>query len=85
MTNGILVNKYSNLVARTLAMLEQKRDLTVPVKNIETDESKKLIKQLNELREKFETQFKEIKLTQATKTIVETLDVINGYIDITEP
>jgi methionyl-tRNA synthetase len=85
MTNGILVNKYSNLVSRTQAMLEQKRELVVPNRPSETEESKKLQTQLDELKEKYMTAFNNIELTNVTKIIVEALDVVNGYIDITEP
>ena len=85
MTNGILVNKYSNLVSRTQAMLEQKRDLVVPSIKDRTNESKELLKSLEDLREKYVSEFKKVNLTKTTRVITEALDLVNGYIDITEP
>jgi methionyl-tRNA synthetase len=85
MTNGILVNKYSNLISRTQAMLEQKRDLIVPSVKQQNAESKKLNEELEIIKSKFIKEFTKINLTKTTKIIVEALDIVNGYIDITEP
>jgi methionyl-tRNA synthetase len=66
-------------------MLEQKRELVVPTKPSTTEESAKLISQLDELKEKYISEFEKVNVTEVTKIIVEALDVVNGYIDITEP
>lgn len=82
--NGVLVNKYSNLISRTMKMLESYRESIVP-KNHSSEESNKLNNIILELKEKFIVQTKKIDLTNATKTIIKMLDEINGYIDVTEP
>jgi methionyl-tRNA synthetase len=85
MTNGILVNKYSNLVSRTQAMLEQKRESIVPSIKERSEESIKLSKGLDSIKEQYIEEFTKINLTKTTRLIVEALDLVNGYIDITEP
>lgn len=82
--NGILVNKYSNLISRTMKMLDSYRGLIVP-KNHGSNESTKLNNTILNLKEEFISQVKKINLTTSTKTIIKILDEINGYIDITEP
>ena len=85
MTNGILVNKYSNLISRTQAMLEQKRELTVPSVKNRTNESTELLETLDQYKVEYDKLFNSVKLTDVTKVIVKALDKVNGYIDITEP
>lgn len=82
--NGVLVNKYSNLISRTMKMLDSYREMKVP-KNHGLEISRNLNKKIEKLKEQFISEVKLIDLTNSTKTIVKILDEINGYIDITKP
>lgn len=82
--NGVLVNKYSNLISRTMKMLNSYRDSIVPPKH-NSEESTKLNNEILQLKDKYVLQVKKVDITNSTKTIIKMLDEINGYIDITEP
>ncbi len=85
MINGILVNKYSNLVARTDAMVKKYFNGMVPKNNNDFRESKDLKIKLKELREKYFEKMDSYKFSDSTKILINYIEEINGFIDKTEP
>ncbi len=85
MINGLLVNKYSNLVARTDSMVKKYFEGIVPEAKVDLDATKKLKEDLKALREKYFKEMDEYRFSDSTKTLINYVEEINGYIDITTP
>ncbi len=85
MINGLLVNKYSNLVARTDAMVKKYFNGVVPAAKTEIDATKELKVKLEELKNNFITQMDDYKFSDSTKSLIRYVEELNGYIDITAP
>ncbi len=85
MINGLLVNKYSNLVARTDSMVKKYFEGVVPQAKNDLEPTKELKTKLEELKNKFITEMDEYKFSDSTKTLINYVEEINGYIDITAP
>jgi methionyl-tRNA synthetase len=78
--NGILVNKYSNLVARTNAMVNKYFQGKIP------SGSKVLINdEINILTNLYIKNLKNMEINNGTKSLVKILDYINTFIDKSEP
>ena len=86
MINGILVNKYSNLVARTDSMVKKYFNGIIPSNNLKDDKDyKELIEKLTSIRNKYFSLMDEYSFSDSTKQIIRYVEEINGYIDISEP
>lgn len=85
MINGLLVNKYSNLVARTDAMIKKYFNGIVPEIKTNLPATNDLKNNLNNLIKQFESEMDEYKFSDSTKTLIKYVEEINGYIDITTP
>lgn len=82
--NSILVNKYSNLISRTDAMVKKYSDNIVP-KFIDDNERIKLFERLSAIEGNYHKTMNKYDFSKSTKLIVNYIDELNGYIDITEP
>ncbi len=85
MINGLLVNKYSNLIARTDAMIKKYFNGVVPGKGKELEATIELNSNLNILIEKYKNEMDEYKFSDSTKTLINYVEELNGYIDVTTP
>lgn len=85
MINGLLTNKYSNLVARTDAMVKKYFDGVVPENNIDHKETTELKNRLNNIRDDYFKTMDKYKFSDSTKLLINYVEELNGYIDITEP
>ncbi len=85
MINGLLVNKYSNLVARTDSMIKKYFDGVVPERMNDLNETTELKAKLISLKEKYFGEMDEYKFSDSTKTLINYVEELNGYIDITAP
>lgn len=84
--NGILVNKYSNLVNRTISMIQKYCEGVVPSQGtniIKID--KNLDFQLKNLIEKYHENFSNNNLTQALKIAIIYIEELNKFIDTQKP
>lgn len=83
--NSILVNKYSNLVARTNSMLIKYFDGVVPKnkKNVKIESS--FNKKLNKIFKQYTKEMDEFSFSNSTKEIIKYIEEVNGFIDDTEP
>lgn len=87
MTNGILVNKYSNLISRVYAMLFKYNSGTIP----ERDKSKKNHDDMNviETFEKYGSEFNkcmdDVGFKNSSNVFEKILNLANKYIDETKP
>ncbi len=85
MINGLLVNKYSNLIARTDSMVKKYFNGVVPEKKVNIEHTTKLREKLNLYTSEFVNFMDNYKLSDATKILIKYVEEINGYIDITTP
>jgi len=83
--NGLLVNKYSNLIARTDSMVNKYFEGVVPQSTGNHSESIELLSKLEELKNKYFTEMDEYKFSDSTRTAIRYVEELNGFIDITEP
>ncbi len=83
--NGLLVNKYSNLVARTDSMVKKYFDGIVPAKGEDLEATKELKEKLISLKDEYIKSMDEYKFSDSTKHLIKYVEEINGYIDITTP
>ena len=84
-TNGILVNKFSNLVARTDSMTNKYFGGVVPNKEIDYTPSKELEEKLLSLRFSYFKKMDTYKFSDSTKILIKFMENINAFIDITQP
>ncbi len=83
--NGVLVNKFSNLVIRTDKMVKKYKNSIVPTLD---DISKLEIELDNSFKinfNKYKENMNNYKFSESSKNIIEYIEDINGYIDKTEP
>ena len=83
--NGIIVNKFSNLVSRTSAMNKKYFDGIVPKASNQTEVENKLWKTINKLVDEYKEQVNKYEFSDSLKTAIRIVEELNGYIDITEP
>lgn len=85
MINGILVNKYSNLIARTDAMVKKYYNGIVPEDKNSILEKKKLKLKLNKIKENYFKSMDDFKFSESTKYLIKYVENLNRFIDETEP
>ncbi len=85
MINGLLVNKYSNLVARTDAMVNKYFEGIVPSKKVDLKEYREMKIDLNKIKKQYITYMDNYEFSNSTKELVKYVEEINGFIDKTEP
>ncbi|NQX83460.1 MAG: methionine--tRNA ligase [Mycoplasmataceae bacterium] len=85
MINGLLVNKYSNLVARTDSMIKKSFNGIVPENNISNKNIIKLKNRLDEIKNSYFIDMDNFNFSNSTKKLIKYIEEINGFIDITEP
>lgn len=83
--NGLLVNKFSNLVARTDAMVNKYFDGVVPTKEIDLPEFKEVKTSLEKIKQSYIKFMDSYEFSNSTKELVKYIEEINGLIDKTEP
>lgn len=83
--NSDLANDLSNLVHRTLSMLNKYFDGIIPSKNAEENVDNQLYNLINENTEEFLKNMDDLKFTQALEKLWEIIRFSNKYIDLTEP
>ncbi len=89
--NGILVNKYSNLISRTLKMLENQYSSIVPKIsiNITNKDVEKKTKDIIEFGNSTLLKYKELNenlmFSESLKEVIRYIEKLNLYIDLTEP
>jgi len=83
--NGLLVNKYSNLVARTDSMVKKYFDGIVPINNYKLKEYKDFKNALNNIKDKYIHCMDSYEFSNSTKELIRYVEEINGFIDKTEP
>jgi len=83
--NGILVNKYSNLVARIDSMIRKYNDGIVPFKKINIEHYEEIKNDLYKIRDSYEQHMNNYEFSHSTKDIIKYTELINGLIDKTEP
>lgn len=84
-TNGILVNKFSNLVSRTNSMVNKYFDGVVPQSDLLTDKELKLNKETLNLQTKYDEEMNNYKFSNSSKTLLKYISLLNDYIDETVP
>ncbi len=83
--NAILVNKYANLVNRTLKMNEKYFACKVPSKITKMDLTNSIGEQLNLIEQNIFAAMQKYDFNVYNDLIVNYLDYLNGYIDKSEP
>ncbi len=83
--NGLLVNKYSNLVARTDSMIKKYFNGVVPKNDINNDESNELFIKLDNVKEEYFEAMNNYKFSDSTKLLIKYVEYLNKFIDVTEP
>lgn len=83
--NAILVNKYSNLINRTLKMNEKYFTCKVPNKIIKMDLTKNTVKAINQIELKIMQAMQIYDFNTYNDLLINYLDYLNGYIDKSEP
>ncbi len=83
--NGLLVNKYSNLVARTDSMVNKYFEGIVPEAKTELQATKQLKENLNSLKDEYIKAMDKYRFSDSTKYLIKYVEELNGYIDITTP
>ncbi|BDU67352.1 MAG: methionine--tRNA ligase [Candidatus Tyloplasma litorale] len=85
MINGLLVNKYSNLVSRTDAMIKKYCKGIVPENKINYLPTKNLTIKLEKIREDYYQKMDNYEFSNSTKLLINYVEEINLYIDLTKP
>lgn len=85
MINGLLVNKYSNLIARTDSMIKKYFNGFVPENKIDDQNTKTLKSKLNLIKENYFSDMDNYKFSDSTKKLIQYAEELNKFIDITEP
>lgn len=85
MINSMLVNKYSNLVARTDSMVKKYFDGTVPARGEDLEATKELKEKLESIKLNYFKEMDEYKFSDSTKLLINYIEELNGYIDVTAP
>ncbi len=83
--NGILVNKYSNLVFRTNVMIKKYFAGVVPEKNRKTKLEINLKKELNAFKKEYFILMDNYEFSKATKILINYVEELNKYIDLSTP
>ncbi len=83
--NGILVNKYSNLVSRTNAMNKKYFDGVVPSQGKVGQHEDDLWDKINQEIKTYKEQMNSYQFSASTKTAIRVVEALNLYIDKTEP
>ncbi|BDV03801.1 MAG: methionine--tRNA ligase [Candidatus Hepatoplasma scabrum] len=83
--NGILVNKYSNLIARTDKMLNKYFAGFIPQEIIYSDYEINLSKEINNFKNNYYKFMDQFKLNQAIDEIIKYIETLNKYIENKEP
>ncbi|CRX37117.1 / metG / Methionine--tRNA ligase /:628760 Forward [Candidatus Hepatoplasma crinochetorum] len=83
--NGILVNKYSNLVARTDKMINKYNQGFILEKIIKTSSEIKLEKEIQEIKNNYYKFMDKFLLNQAIEEIIKYIEILNKYIENKEP
>ena len=82
--NGILVNKISNLLNRTLTMIEKYCESKVPNLLIK-DLNKEVIDHLLVLKNEFEKEMENFNFSFAINALVKMVELLNKYLDESSP
>ncbi|AHK22683.1 Methionine--tRNA ligase [Candidatus Hepatoplasma crinochetorum Av] len=83
--NGILVNKYSNLVARTDNMIRKYNNGYIPKKIIETKSEKNLEREILKLENNYYKYMDNFSINDAIDQLIKYTDILNKYIEEKEP
>lgn len=83
--NGLLVNKFSNLIARTDSMIKKYFDGVVPKNNLDYKEKNILFDKLNSIKNEYFNTMDKYEFSNSTKLLIKYIEELNGFIDITEP
>ncbi len=83
--NGILVNKYSNLVFRTNIMIQKYFKGIVPKKGKATKLEIDLKKQLDGFKNEYFNLMDHYEFSKATKLLINYVEELNKYIDLSTP
>ncbi len=88
--NGILVNKYSNLISRTLKMLETQYNSVVPkISKINNEDisnkTNDVINFGNETLKHYKTLNDNLMFSEAIKEVIKYIEKLNLYVDLTQP
>ncbi len=84
-TNGILVNKFSNLVSRTDGMVKKYFNGIVPSRGKILLDDETFYAELITIQNKFDKEIMAFKFSNSTKTLVAFIEAVNDYIDKTAP
>jgi methionyl-tRNA synthetase len=83
--NGILVNKYSNLIARTDNMIRKYNNGYIPKKIIETKSEKNLEREILKLENNYYKYMDNFSINDAIDQLIKYTDILNKYIEEKEP
>lgn len=83
--NGILVNKYSNLIARTDKMINKYNDGFITENINKTSSEIKLEKQIEKIKSNYYKFMDKFMLNQAIEEIIKYIEILNKYIENKEP
>ncbi len=83
--NGILVNKYSNLINRTFSMNAKYFNKIVPNASISMNQTILLDKELNEIQNEILLKMEKYNFNSYVDLVINYLDKLNLYIDQTTP
>jgi methionyl-tRNA synthetase len=83
--NSDLVNDLSNLVHRTLSMVNKYFDGIIPTPEVKENVDDQLYDLINKTIEKYENYMDKYLFTQALESLWELVRFTNKYIDLTEP
>ena len=83
--NSLLVNKYSNLISRTDAMVKKYFKGVVPPIQKKTKFDDLLFSKLKLLRDEYHSLMENLEFSNSTKKIINYVEELNQYIDNTSP